>query len=95
MTDLTISNKTTRARTVTVQATRLSDSERLLDDTFVLDAQASTEYEEVSSGSSVKVHASVEDGPEATHEWSDGESDATGLLVSIMTDSVEFAEAVR
>lgn len=95
MTDISVSNETSDEVNATIQVTRLSDDERLLDETFVLDVDATQEYDEVVSGAEVQVKVQVENGPENEFEWSDGESDASGLHIDINSDSITFLPAIR
>jgi len=95
LTDISISNEASTTATVRIQVTRLSDDAQLLGESVTIAANASSEYDEVVSGSQVEVHVSVRDGPEDTYEWSDGESDAQGLHVDITADSITFSPFVR
>lgn len=87
-TDITLSNETSHTVTAHIQVTKMSDDTRLLDDTATIDVDGDEEYEEVVSGSQVEVHLRVENGPEKTKEWYDGESDATGLHIEINEGSI-------
>ncbi|MFC4248812.1 hypothetical protein ACFOZ7_18095 [Natribaculum luteum] len=93
-TDITIANETSNTVTAGIQVTQLSDDAKLLDETVTIDAGDTEEYEEVVSGTQVEVHLRVEDGPENTYEWSDGESDAQGLHIDINDDSITFSSFV-
>lgn len=94
VTDIYVSNETSNEVGATIQVTRLSDDGRLLDETFVLDVDATQEYDDVVSGSEVQVKVQVEDGPENEFEWSEGESDASGLFIDINSDSITFSPVV-
>lgn len=89
-TDITLSNETAKTVTAQIRVTKLSDDTPLLEDTATIDGNGTEEYEEIVNGSQVEIHVTVEDGPEKTKEWSDGESDATGLYIEIHDDSIEF-----
>lgn len=95
MTDIAISNETTNEVTVTIQVGRLSDDEQLLDETVDIDADATQEYDEVVSGEEAQVYIRVQNGPENTFEWSDGETDASGLLIDINSGSITFSPIIR
>ncbi|AEH37963.1 hypothetical protein [Halopiger xanaduensis] len=94
-TDITVSNERSQTATATLRVTRLSDGARLLEDTLSLDEDESEAYDEVVSGARVEVQISVDDGPPETYEWSDGESDASGLFVDIEADSITFSPVIE
>lgn len=94
-TDISISNEASNTITASIQVTQLSDDTRLLEETVTIDVNDTKEYDEVVSGSQVEVHVGVQDGPENTSEWSDGESDAEGLYIDINDDSITFSPFVR
>jgi len=93
-TDITISNEASNTVTVHIQVTQLSNEELLLDETATIDVDSTEEYEEVVSGSQVEVILSTEDGLENTYEWSDGESDAEGLHITVNDESITFSSFV-
>ncbi|MDB2253099.1 hypothetical protein PM033_15240 [Halorubrum ezzemoulense] len=93
-TDITIANETSNTVTTSIHVTQLSNDTQLLDDTVTIDVGETEEYEEVVSGAQVEVSLSVENGPEDTYEWSDGESDAQGLHIDINDDSIAFSSFV-
>lgn len=95
VTDISVSNETSNEVNVAIQVIQLSDDKQLLVETVPLDAGATQEYDEVVSGAEVQVKIQVEDGPENEFEWSDGESDASGLHIDINSDSITFAPFVR
>lgn len=92
-TDIYISNEVTEERTATIRVTERSDGTELLGETFSIDPDATKEYDEVVSGVHVDVRLAVEDDPEKTYEWSDGESDAQSLHIDIAADSITFSES--
>lgn len=94
-TDISISNETAEERTATIRVTKRSEGTQLLDETFVIGANAKREHDEVVSGVRVNVHPDVENGPEDAFEGSDGDSDAQSLFIGITTDSIEFTPAVE
>ncbi|RKD97058.1 hypothetical protein ATJ93_0039 [Halopiger aswanensis] len=94
-TDITVTNETSQIVSASLLVTRLSDDAELLEDTISLDEDESEAYEEVASGARVKVRLAVDNGPENTYEWSDGETDASGLYVDIEADSITFSPFVQ
>ncbi|WP_439026174.1 hypothetical protein [Haloarchaeobius sp. DT45] len=93
-TDISVQNERGEQITVTLGVTTVEDGSELLSETFDLEPDGRKAFENVVSGSRVRVSVAVDGGPESTHEWSDGESDASGLFIDVESDSVEFTEAV-
>ena len=95
VTDIFVFNETSNEVNVTIQVTRLSDDERLLDETFTLGVDATKEYEEVVSGAEVQVKIQVEDGPGNEFEWSDGEGDESSLSMEINPYYITYSSTVQ
>lgn len=93
--DLTITNERSEPITVTVRATTIDDGETVLSSNPTIEPGNSREYPDVSSGETIRVVIRVSDGSEVTHEWSDGNSDASGLFVSVTRDGLDVDEVVE
>lgn len=93
-TDLFVDNDTEDEQTATLRVVRKADGEQLLDETFTLTPDESTTFEEVVSGSEVRVTLDVQDGTTASTEWADGEDDANGLHVNITSEGITFQPVV-
>ena len=94
--DIVISNETTSELTATVRVVRLSDDERVLDESFTLppvEPEGSEEdktYSEVAGDEeTVRIHLTVQDGPEGTQEFTDS-MDTGGMWIDIYSDTIEF-----
>lgn len=100
--DIQIYNKTTTEVNAAIDVEKLSDKKQLLQDSFTLppggpdNLSDEQTYTEVVGGSTARVHLTVHNGPEGTHEFTDEEkTDAKGLIIDILSDSIEFSEVVR
>ena len=97
--DLEITNETTRERTVMIRVVRLSDDEQVLDESFTLppaepeDYETDKTYSEVAGDEeTVRIHVTVQDGPEGTDEFTES-MDTRGMYVDIYSDTIEFQRA--
>ena len=98
--DLRVSNETTGELTVTVRVDRLSDGERVLDESFALppaepegSGNDKTYTEVAGDEETVRVHLTVQDGPEGTYEFTDS-VDSKGVSADIHSDEIEFRTVV-
>lgn len=73
---------------------RLTETQ-LLDENINIDVGDHKDYQDIVSNSEVTVSINIQDGPDNTYEWSDGEDDARGLQISIRSDSITFEPFVR
>ncbi len=92
-TDIFISNKYNKTLTIGIQVRSKSTDEQLLDKTFKIASNSVKRYEEVVSEEEVIVNINIENGPEKTHEWYDGEQDSGSLFVDVSSESISFTEA--
>jgi len=98
--DIEIRNATDAEQTGGVTVTRLSDDERLLDETFILaagdigDDDTETVYADVVGTETARVRVTVRDGPNGTHDFADDEAGAMGLDVEIRADEINFSEEI-
>jgi hypothetical protein len=91
--DLRVSNETSNSITATVRA--VSDGEEIFSETITLepndeDNSNTQEYDDVVADETATITVSVEEGPEAEHEFTDESSDAQGVFIDIYADRIEF-----
>ncbi|SDZ78327.1 hypothetical protein SAMN04488065_0276 [Haloplanus vescus] len=93
--DITVRNETECEITGEITVTRVDDSKQLLDDTFTLAPVEGVlrgtkkQYSNVVGAETARVHVTIRDGPEGTHEFTDS-ADSRGLDVEVHPDAIEF-----
>ena len=96
--DLRVSNETSNSLTATISVD--TDGEETFDETIDLESNDEQnanmkEFEDVVGDETATITVSVEDGPEAEHEFTDESSDAHGVFVDIYADRIEFQNYSR
>jgi hypothetical protein len=86
--DLRVSNETSNSLTASISV--VASDEGMFDKTISLEPNGGQNFADVVGDESATITVSVEDGPEATHEFADDSTEAHGVFIDIYTDRIEF-----
>jgi hypothetical protein len=95
--DINIYNDTGETITATILVTNADTDEQVLEEIFTLqynetDSNDQKTYSEVSNGETVKIHLSVNQGPQGVHKFIDTNADSSSVTIYIKSDRLRFIE---